>query len=99
MGKFIYGIGKWEKSKMAAKITICKNWPVFFLTIDIEDKFIISFLKKWYLKYHSELHYMNHNKKQLRISIALNTLKSKMAAATHLDILYNIFDIGCIQKR
>ena len=41
----------------------------------------------------------NHYKKQLRISIACNALKSKMAATTHLDILYNIFDIGCIQKR
>ena len=42
---------------------------------------------------------INHYKKQLRISIACNTLKSKMAATTHLDILYNIFDIGCMQKR
>ena len=32
-----------KKSKMTAKITICTNWRV----IDIENKFIISFLKNY----------------------------------------------------
>ena len=89
-----------KKSKMAAKITICTKWPVIiiWLVYLYRESFIISFLKKLCLKDRGVLNYINHNKKQLWISIALNSLKSKVAVETHLDIFLNNFDIGCIQN-